>query len=374
MLKKNLIGLAIIVVIGGGYFGYLKYQNYQQQEKARLIKERNKDIARMIQKQRMDNIQKEKERKERELIEAEEEVARQKRIAEGNPIIEEVINYFPNSEQKKEQYKLVEGKKEGLETIWDDKGNIKKTINYKNGKYHGEYKQYSDGFLEEQTNYIDGELDGLSIHIWGSEETHFNYKQDILHGEYIRWKRKEKIPRFKAHYKNGLLEGEAYTFIPDYYEIRRLYSKNKLLKSEAFYPTGEKLSLEEYVPEKDIIQSTFWHKNGEISFQGSKKQLNFSDYRIKFFPVGVHQHYLPTGQKFLEIPYDYQYKRNGFRLGTCYRWDENNALITEIEMDDNKPKNEAEKIIKGKVEDCELTHEEDKLVFGLINYLSNYTR
>lgn len=41
MLKKSLIGLVIIVVIGGGYFGYSQYQNYQQKEQARLIKERD---------------------------------------------------------------------------------------------------------------------------------------------------------------------------------------------------------------------------------------------------------------------------------------------------------------------------------------------
>ena len=43
-MKKGLVGLAIITMLGGGYFGYLQYQDYQKREYARLLQERNQSI------------------------------------------------------------------------------------------------------------------------------------------------------------------------------------------------------------------------------------------------------------------------------------------------------------------------------------------
>lgn len=368
MVKKSLIGLVVIALVGGGYW---YYDDYQKKEKARLIKERDEQIARDFQRMKENSIKEAIAKKERKKKEVEEVKARQKRIAEGNPIIEEVVTYYPNTKQKKEQYTLVEDKKEGLETLWDENGQIKTLINYKNGEFHGESKRYLKGKLRSITNYIDGKKDGIEINYSPYQETHTNYKQGKRHGKSITWhlnKQKEMVKVLEKFYEEGLLEGHSYIKILDTYEKHDLYKKNRLLKSESFYLSGEKRSLEIYIPEQDIVESTYWYKNGQISTQGNKKQ--FEIYKAELSPAGTQYYYLPTGQKFLELPYvnNQQGQWDSFRLGNCFRWDESGVLTTEVEINDHYDWPNSHKVIRGykgdNVDDCRLTINERRNIFG----------
>lgn len=104
MLKKSLIGLVIIVVIGGGYFGYIKYMTYKEVE-------RQETIAAL---ERLD-----KEYREKKLIELRAERAEQekKRIFEADHF-SKVLSGTGNIEKKvvidekgikRAEYQLIDG-------------------------------------------------------------------------------------------------------------------------------------------------------------------------------------------------------------------------------------------------------------------------
>lgn len=106
MLKKGLIGLFIVVVIGGGYLGYSQYQNYQQKEQARLIRERNEYVARRYKEIHEDAAKaREDEKKFYE--------ERRKRIEAGTAKVELIEGIDKAGD--KYQYTLVDGKREGDE-------------------------------------------------------------------------------------------------------------------------------------------------------------------------------------------------------------------------------------------------------------------
>lgn len=340
MLKKGLIGLAIIALAGSGYW---YYDDYQKKEKARLIKERDEQIARDLQRMKENSIKEAIAEKERKKKKFEEEKARQKRIAEGNPIIEEIVTYYPRTKQKKEQYTLVEGKKEGKGITWYENGQIKESMNYKNG-----------------------ELDGLCVDYYFNKRRETNYLQGRKHGVFIRWNADNK-KEVEENYDNGRLEGARYEWRDDGVTVHSAYKNNKLLKSESYYPSGEKRSLEIYVPEQDIVQSIFWYEDGTISFEGYKKQ--YLSLKTDLFPAGVYYYYRPSGQKFLELPYINKYRNHGFKFGTCYRWNNENKIITEIKIDDSiEDWDKYYKILKGTIKDCELTKNERQMIFGLSEY------
>ena len=131
-MKKGLVGLAIITVLGGGYFGYSQYQDYQKREYARLLQERNQSIRKMIEENRQDAINRKLE-----------EEARLERIAKGEGKVEKIATHYDTGE-KKEEYVLLEGRKEGKYILQYKNGLISSEASYRNGFLVGERKVYFD--------------------------------------------------------------------------------------------------------------------------------------------------------------------------------------------------------------------------------------
>lgn len=419
MVKKSIIGLVVVAVLGGSYF---YYQDYQKKEHLRLLKERDDSIKQMIIEEQIRRIQYAKDEEARKIREAEEEVARQARIASGNPIIENIVTYYPETEKKEAEFTLLEGKLEGIKKTWYSNGQLKSETHYKNGLKDGDASEWSEtGVKYQETQYKNDQKDGLETRwdskgIKSSEKYYSNgaqhglslhyYNGDIkekafyqngkLEGEYQSWHssgRKEREAFYKNdqpegafnawynngepekiyQYVNGMLEGDNYSWDGDegrfagkdgtqrskYHEV---YKQNHLLKVSSTYSTGEPRSLEEYIPEEDRLKITQWYKDGTVSVEGYRRQLNPRGTRFEF--TDYMKFYTQSGQLFLEIHYDSQ----GWKNGTCTRWKVGNTTYPEgiVEYDSTQTKGWRfnKKVVRGSEYDCQLKDEEIKRIYG----------
>lgn len=239
MLKKGLIGLVIIAVIGGGYVGFSQYQSYQRQEQVRLVKERNRAMTLQY-----IATQKEMQKKREEAKKFYEE--RRKRIEEGTAIVE--LDEGIDKYGYKYQHTLVDGKKEGKSLQWYKSGNKSEEANYKDNVKNGEYLSYYDNEnnqLREKSFYLNGKLEGeqFSWHKNGglSDQSFFSQENPKLHNK-ISW------------YENGIKR----------YELKFEANKNKFI-SRAWYQNGQlKYEFEKNEKEQFDGLATEWYESGQI--------------------------------------------------------------------------------------------------------------
>ncbi len=72
--------------------------------------------------------------------------------------------YHENSPQIMTIEHYVNGKLNGLRTVYYPSGKIAEETNYKNGKKEGSYKNYAEnGIVFEESNYKNGEYEGMAI-------------------------------------------------------------------------------------------------------------------------------------------------------------------------------------------------------------------
>lgn len=444
MLKKTLIALGLIGITGGGCWGYVSYRDYQKQEHIRLLKERDESIARMIIEQRENLIKQEQDK----IREAEEEAARQLRIANGNPIIEEKTTYYPDSQKKKAQFTLLEGKVEGVKTMWYLNGNKEIETNYKNGlkngvetkwlengqkkseisykddlkdglsaywdengdksseteykdnKNHGKDLDYDKGVLVEEKYYVEGKLHGIHrIYNKYSKTVDAFYQNGLLEGAYLElafkdtkveesfyklgkpqgvyrtWYSDNGHPKEEYNYINGLLNGDNYSWDSgvrkygirgntDRAKYHETYDMNRLIKVSSTYSTGEARSLEEYIPEEDRIKVMQWYKDGSISMEAYKRQVEnkYGDDPAFVF-VDFVRFYAQDGQLLLEAFYNDQ----GEKSGKCTKWIVGNSTYPSdiIEYDDTGMKGWRYnyKLIRGYAS-CKLSDSDVEKIFG----------
>jgi antitoxin component YwqK of YwqJK toxin-antitoxin module len=140
------------------------------------------------------------------------------------PYTGRVMNRWPSTGKVQKEYKLKDGKKQGVEKTYYPSGGRKSSVNYKDGKKHGEEYSWGDktgpgdfsGQKELKANYVDGKMHGLKT-TWdmnGQKSKETNYKDGKLHGLKTTWDRNgEKIE--ESNYKDGKLHG-LYT---EYWEL-----------------------------------------------------------------------------------------------------------------------------------------------------------
>lgn len=72
--------------------------------------------------------------------------------------------YHEDSQQVMTIENYINGKLDGLRTVFYPSGKIAEEMNYKVGKKNGTYKQYAEnGMVLEESNYKNGEYDGMAI-------------------------------------------------------------------------------------------------------------------------------------------------------------------------------------------------------------------
>lgn len=377
MLRKGILGLASIAIVGAGYWGYTAYQDYQSAERIRLIEERNEIFV-------------------RELI-AERNKALEASPAE--PKYETKIEQHPNGEKKSEiHYK--NGLKHGTATYWDEGGQKLSETEYAHNLKNGSDLNYRDGVLVKEEHYLAGKLHGIQ-RIFGKENKILKdafYQNGLREGTYLDWydrytQREASFYRAgkphgtyktwyvdgdlkeESQYIDGLLNGDNYSWDGDegrfinqnvgqdtvrskYHEV---YDHNHLLSVSSTYATGEPRSLEEYLPEEDRIKVTQWYKDGTVSMEAYKRQLDHKE--LSFVFIDFVRFYAPNGQLLLETFYN----DRGDRIGRCTHWKmgDDTEITSIIEYDDigEKGLQSDYKVIQGK-DSCKLSDKEVKLIFG----------
>ena len=145
----------------------------------------------------------------------------------------------------KEEGQYVAGQKEGEWKTYYSNGQIMKEANYKEGILDGSYKEcWEYGGLKEKGQYVEGQKEGN----WRTEDGHswenISYKNDKRHGIYERLLdgREKGFLFTKGEYVDGLKEGEWITKDEDNYKkIFENYKnglKDKLDKIETRYDTS----------------------------------------------------------------------------------------------------------------------------------------
>lgn len=210
MLKKGLLGFAIIAILGGSYLGYIKYTAYKEAE-------RQETIAAL---ERLD-----KEYREKRLIELRAERAEQeKQVAFEAEHFSKVLNGTGTIENK---------------VVIDEKGIKRAEYQLIDGHIGGPYRLWR----EDGTKKAEGSL-----------LTAKEYKNDYF----------DKPRYFGKEYQ--------YNKYGDLENIITRNNEGKELARENFYSNGMKKSI--FIndqPDRRAGEYIFWHKNGQVM---SKKKRN----------------------------------------------------------------------------------------------------
>ncbi|WP_077929171.1 hypothetical protein [Wohlfahrtiimonas populi] len=211
-MKKGLIGLAIITVLGIG--GYFWYQNHQA-EQNRLRKESYEAMIQMM----VDAPREMAEMRAQQNKEAEE---RRQRIEAGTAKIEEINEV--RKDGSRVFYTLVDGKREGDSFIWYKSGQKSVESIYKDGR-----KISYISFYDNEKNTKQGTI--YSGPGYKEEEHRWDRDGNLIYQTYVS----EKGPNDR---KNNWVKG--------------------------WYEDGSISSEIKYNPETDFVDRTEWYPNGQM--------------------------------------------------------------------------------------------------------------
>lgn len=83
---------------------------------------------------------------------------------ENEPFTGKYEEYYSRNGQKKSETNYIDGKVNGMYSLWHENGRKKTEINYKDGEINGLFIWwYENGQKMSETNYIDGKINGATI-------------------------------------------------------------------------------------------------------------------------------------------------------------------------------------------------------------------
>lgn len=271
MLKKGLIGLVVIAVLGGGIG--LFYQSYQLKQE-QLLQEAEKRTEKTFMSigAQIEQAQQRDEEKRK---------LRESRIAAGTAIVEEVVKYHPNG-QMYEKYVLIDNKEEGPYLRWYKSGQKSDEWNFKYGRSDGVQRGFHDNLestLASEEFFDNGREvgDHYSWHEDGSLRCHRFFTADTPISAEIMEKKNWK----KCWYENGQIDtdehynpdtnlldykewyrnGQLKTFASEGYSIEK---KKMILSTKGWYENGQPKQDFNYVSGNFDGWNRQWKENGEL--------------------------------------------------------------------------------------------------------------
>lgn len=179
----------------------------------------------------------------------------------------------------------VDGKKHGIEKIYQVEKNGEKTLDeeysYMNGKKNGMYKKYIGKVVLYDIPYKNDKKNGIGYtYLWDDKNNRHiiaktNYKDDLEEGEYTSYFMNGEI-NYKGFYKKGHMEG-----------ISISYCDNGKVNSETFFTNGKKEGIAK------IYNCDDGHLIEKTNYKNGKKH-------------GIHEEYSKTDGIY---PYYYLSKR-----------------------------------------------------------------
>lgn len=223
-------------------------------------------------------------------------------------LIENYIEYFPNSLKIKLMGGLLEDKKFGVFREYDLEGNVINGYIYNydtlvaqgiilsDGNYEGEWTIfYSNGNILAKGTYENGRRNGLWTYYYenGKIEQIGKFTDEIPSGE---WKWYYPNGQIKAYefYRKGKIEGTVYEYDEQGNEITKGDYYNGIREGVWFYHINNHKETGEYTMGLKNGLWKHYYKNGKLEFIG-----NFDEGQ----PKGKHTYYHPNGVKKKEGKY-----------------------------------------------------------------------
>jgi len=116
--------------------------------------------------------------------------------------------------QNREMINYKDGKRNGKCVLWREDGQKYKECDYKEDIYHGKYEEwYTNGIKRLDCNYKEGKLDGKyeEWYFTGKKKKECNYKEDVYDGKYEEWYDNGKS-KLICFYKNDKYDGKYQEF------------------------------------------------------------------------------------------------------------------------------------------------------------------
>ena len=171
---------------------------------------------------------------------------------------EEIIFYNNGKPERINHY--VDGLLDGETVYVDINGNTTKKETYKNGKKNGPEHIIANNMLEQENNYVDDVLDGVSKKYnqqnLTEEITYKNGKRDGISKRYL-----ENGSWSEMEYKNDELNGTSRSFYPD-----------KIVAEVVNYANNQRNGLAEKFSPKGVRTSSENYKNGKL--EGISRKFN----------------------------------------------------------------------------------------------------
>jgi len=148
--------------------------------------------------------------------------------------------YYPCNGKLKEEYHIINYKKNGAHRCWHKNGFSSSKTNFVNNKPHGLSVKYDDeGEIEYQAEFNHGQLEGKTIYYYKDkkERVESQYRENVLHGFVKVFKEDELVE--ESIYRDGVLITK-YRFIDkDTYKCQKFKKGGKLM-SEVMFKNGKK--------------------------------------------------------------------------------------------------------------------------------------
>jgi len=228
-------------------------------------------------------------------------------ILEGNIVHGEVIDYFYNSNAKRLVRNHRMGKLDGKTEYFDENGNSKCILNFKEGKPIGAHKEfYLNGKIYRETFYSQ---DGAKIGTWKTFDESGKLKNEI---SYVN----DNYGGVENVYYNGFLVGY------------REYKDGKLNGAwKNWNSVTTKLEYEDVFKDGIRLNTIRYFNDGKIS---TKLEFNSKGQVISS------QYYDKKGIIFYEKKYNAKKSSEGIHKIYLYGKDEEHFLYAEEEFDDNE--------------------------------------
>ncbi|MGL4675635.1 MAG: hypothetical protein ACRCXK_12320 [Wohlfahrtiimonas sp.] len=266
MLKKSLIGLVVITALsGGGYFGYLQYQDYQAEQK-RLRKEASDAMYEVI-------LNAPIKAEEARVRQEKEEADRKQRIEAGTAKVERIEE--PQFHGGISSYTLIDGKKEGEAFSTYPSGRKETEVIYKDGRSINYIKFYDRNGSPKKNEAREGPNNKV---------------------ENLSW------------YEDGQLKSQYY--VPEDGSVQGTWGKG-------WHPDGTLSSETKYNPETKLVEKIAWYPDGTTKLIETN---GFDQYRSS---VRTYKRWYPNGQQEID-----ETTRGNRPDGRVYEWNEKGDLIT----------------------------------------------
>ena len=204
--------------------------------------------------------------------------------------IEEVV--IPSVEDKDENI-LKDGKKNGVEKVYKENGQLRSETTYVDGKKNGVQKHYFNGQLYSEKTYVDGKKNGVEKHYeengqLSSETTYEDGKKNGVGNLYLNGQLSsettyvdDKKNGVEKHYVDNELSSEK-TYVDDEENGVRKYYLNGQLYIETTYVDDKKNGVEKVYDENGQLYTELIYENDietktVFSYRDNEKKKNIKE-------------------------------------------------------------------------------------------------